>query len=281
MKRLSNSTPRAYRNSKFLNGPDARSLRILSEFLEPASRFKTEGIKEAIVFFGSARIQPLAVSKKKLQALKKKIARSKTITKELQHQLDEAEVAIEMSRYYEEACTLASMLTKWSLSLDRVKRFDVCSGGGPGIMEAANKGAILAGGKSIGLNISLPHEQGSNAYISPNLNFEFHYFFMRKLWFMSLAEGLVMFPGGFGTLDEMMEVITLRQTKKVESKIPIVLYGPSYWKQVLNFDFMVKKHTISVEDLELFHFADTPEEAFEILKRELTLNHLEKHKLHI
>lgn len=255
---------------EFLVGPEARSIRILTEFLEPASRFKAEGINEAIVFFGSARIKPLTESKKILGNLKKKVKGSSNQTKKIVKQIHEAEIDVEMSRYYEDAYRLSTMLTKWSLGLENGHRFVICSGGGPGIMEAANKGALLSGGKSIGLNISLPHEQESNPYISKNLNFEFHYFFMRKLWFMSLAEALVMFPGGFGTMDEMMEVLTLIQTTKVKTKMPVVLYGPKYWKQVLNFDFMVKYHTISKQDLKLFHFADTPEEAFEILKKELS-----------
>ncbi|TAK57309.1 MAG: LOG family protein [Bacteroidetes bacterium] len=276
MKSKSIRTPKAYKNLEFLISPDARTIRILAEFLEPAHRFKKEGIKEAIVFFGSARIKPQKEARKHHRELLKNASRTEKNSAAFKRQLDESEIDIEMSRYYEDAVQLSSMLTKWSHKLKNGHHFVICSGGGPGIMEAANKGAILSGGKSIGLNISLPHEQESNAYLSPNLNFEFHYFFMRKLWFMSLAEGLVMFPGGFGTLDEMMEVLTLIQTKKVESKIPVVLYGPSYWKQVLNFDFMLKYHTISKEDLKLFQFADTPEEAFEILKRELSKHLMNK-----
>jgi len=275
MKSKSTRTPKAYKNMDFLVGPEARSIRILTEFLEPASRFKAEGIKEAIVFFGSARIKPLAESRKILVELKKQLKGNSNQPKKLLTQIQEAEIDVEMSRYYEDAYKLSTMLTKWSLGMENGHRFVICSGGGPGIMEAANKGALLSGGKSIGLNISLPHEQESNPYISKNLNFEFHYFFMRKLWFMSLAEALVMFPGGFGTMDEMMEVLTLIQTTKVKTKMPVVLYGPKYWKQVLNFDFMVKYHTISKQDLKLFHFTDTPEEAFDFLKQKLT-NRLHK-----
>ncbi|MBI3193643.1 MAG: LOG family protein [Ignavibacteriae bacterium] len=275
MKSKSTRTPKAYKNLEFLVGPDARSIRILTEFLEPASRFKAEGIKEAIVFFGSARFKPMSESKKILAEWKKRVKADTNQSKKIFKAMKEAEIDVEMSRYYEDALKLSTILTKWSLSLKNGHRFVICSGGGPGIMEAANKGALLSGGKSIGLNISLPHEQESNPYISPNLNFEFHYFFMRKLWFMSLAEALVMFPGGFGTMDEMMEVLTLIQTTKVKTKMPVVLYGPKYWNQVLNFDFMVKYHTISKQDLKLFKFADTPEEAFEILKKELT-KHLKR-----
>ena len=275
MKLNSTRTPKAYKNLEFLNGPHARSIRILTEYLEPASRFKAEEIKEAIVFFGSARTKPLAESKKQLTILKDKLKTSVRPSKSLLSKIQNAEIDVEMSRYYEDAFKLSSMLTKWSLTQKNGNRFVICSGGGPGIMEAANKGALLSGGKSVGLNITLPHEQESNPFISPNLNFEFHYFFMRKLWFMSLAEALVMFPGGFGTMDEMMEVLTLIQTTKVKSNMPVILYGPSYWKQVINFDFMVKYHTISKQDLKLFRFADTPEEAFEYLKQELT-KHLKR-----
>ncbi len=275
MKSINKRTPKAYKNLEFLSSPEARTIRIISEFLEPARRFKKEKISEAIVFFGSARIKPLIETKKHLQQLKAKAKKSSKPTKALLQQIDEAEIDVEMSRYYEDAFTLSSMLTKWAMKLKNGNRFVICSGGGPGIMEAANKGALHSGGKSVGLNISLPHEQESNPYISPNLDFEFHYFFMRKLWFMSLAEALIMFPGGFGTMDEMMEVLTLIQTTKVKSNMPVILYGPSYWKQLINFDFMVKYHTISEQDLKLFRFADTPEEAFEFLKQELT-KHLNK-----
>ncbi len=270
MKQKSKRYPKAYNNSEFLNSPEARTIRIVSEFLEPARRFRKEGIRESVVFFGSARIQSKQSAEKQLREIQARIKRTTRPTRSLHDKLKEATVAVEMSRYYEDAFALSSLLTKWATSLEKGHRFVVCSGGGPGIMEAANKGALLAGGKSIGLNISLPHEQESNDYLSPNLNFEFHYFFMRKLWFVTLAEALVMFPGGFGTLDEMMEVLTLKQTRKVRSSMPVILYGSSYWKQAINFDFLIKCHTISKNDAKLFHFADTPDEAFRLLKKELT-----------
>ncbi len=181
-----------------------------------------------------------------------------------------------MARYYEDARQLASMVTKWTQTLKgRRHRFVVTSGGGPGIMEAANRGAYEAGGKTIGLNIRLPFEQAPNPYITPSLNFEFHYFFMRKYWFAYLAKALVVFPGGFGTLDEMFEVLTLVQTEKLAKKISIVVYGSSYWNSILNLDVLVDKGAISAQDRALFQMADTPEEAFEILKSELTRHHLE------
>ena len=234
--------PVAYLNEAFLESPDARPLRIVSEYLEPLSHFREEKIQDTIVFFGSARITedhgPLGV-------------------------------------YYHAARELARLVTEWSEHLENpAHRFVVCSGGGPGIMEAANRGAEEAGGKSIGLNIGLPFEQQPNPYITPELEFEFHYFFMRKFWFAYLAKALVVFPGGFGTLDELFELLTLAQTQKIESKIIIVLYGSAYWKEIVNFDALVKYGTISASDLDLFEYADTPEDALSILQVFLTKHYL-------
>ena len=240
--------PVAYREEAFLQSPDSRPLRILSEYLWPLSHFQEEKIHDTIVFFGSARIEDTGL----------------------------------LSRYYHDARELARLTTEWAASVslpagvdDPQRRFVVCSGGGPGIMEAANRGASDAGGKSIGLNIGLPFEQRPNPYITPELSFEFHYFFMRKFWFAYLAKALVVFPGGFGTLDELCEILTLAQTKKLESKILIVLYGPDYWREVLNFDALVKYGMISDSDLNLFRFADTPQSALDILKEGLTKYYLE------
>jgi uncharacterized protein (TIGR00730 family) len=230
--------PVAYLDQNFLNSPDARALRLLAEYLEPLSIFRREKIRDTVVFFGSARLR------------------------------EEGPLA----RYYRDARTLARMLTEWTAQFKNndMHRFVVCSGGGPGIMEAANRGAADAGGKSIGLNIGLPFEQLPNPYITPSLSFEFHYFFMRKLWFAYLAKALIVFPGGFGTLDEMMEVLTLSQTQKLAKKIAIVLYGSSYWKEVVNFDALVRHGTIAASDLELFRYADDPETALNMLKEHLT-----------
>ena len=234
--------PVAYRNEEFLDSPAARSVRILSEYLEPLSHFRDEAIQDTIVFFGSARLSekgPLA-------------------------------------RYYEEARTLARLVTEWSKSLSgEAHRFVVCSGGGPGIMEAANRGAEDAGGKTIGLNIGLPFEQRPNPYITPSLSFEFHYFFMRKFWFAYMAKALVVFPGGFGTLDELSEILTLAQTHKLEAQMTIVLYGSSFWKEVINFDALVKYGTIREEDLGLFQYADDPQSALVILRENLTRHYLQ------
>jgi len=261
---------KAYKNSKFLNSPMARTIRILSEFLEPLSRFRKEGIRDTIVFFGSSRILPSEVAKKQLQKLKRLYLKSSSLTRDQEKKLEEADVKLTMSVYYKDAYILSAMITKWSKSLPDGRHYVVCSGGGPGIMEAANKGAIHAKGKSIGLNISLPYEQESNRFISKELSFEFHYFFMRKFWFIYLAKALIMFPGGFGTLDEMCEVLTLIQTKKVRKHLPIVLYGKDYWNEIINFDALAKHQMISKSDLKLFKFADTPEEAFHYLKKELS-----------
>ena len=228
--------PVAYLNEKFLNSPDARLMRIMAEFLEPFAHFRREKVRDTVVFFGSARIREEGP----------------------------------MSKYYEDAVTLARRVTEWAVQFtNATHRFVICSGGGPGIMEAANRGANEAGGITVGLNIGLPFEQFPNPYITPELSFEFHYFFMRKFWFAYLAKAMVVFPGGFGTLDEMMELLTLSQTHKLAKKISIVLYGSEYWKEIINFEALVKHGMISPEDLNLFQYADDPATAFEILKKDL------------
>jgi uncharacterized protein (TIGR00730 family) len=237
----------AYREESFLRSADSRPLRILSEYLWPLSHFQEEKVQDTIVFFGSARIAERG----------------------------------RLARYYHEARELARRVTEWAIEIandprrpSTTRRFVVCSGGGPGIMEAANRGAADAGGLSIGLNIGLPFEQRPNPYITPELSFEFHYFFMRKFWFAYLAKALVVFPGGFGTLDELTEILTLAQTKKLESKICIVLYGSEFWNEILNFPAMVRHGVISETDLGLFKFADDPAAALRILKDELTRHYL-------
>ena len=281
--------PRAYENSTFLNSPDGRLFRIMAEYSEPMSRFRRERIQDTVVFFGSARFHGLDEAEHALQILantgsaapapeaeqpatREEVERGEATARRLRL----AESAVEMARYYEDARRLAAMLTTWTRTLPGTRhRFVVTSGGGPGIMEAANRGAYEAGGKSIGLNISLPFEQIPNPYITPELNFEFHYFFTRKYWFAYLAKALVVFPGGFGTLDEMFELLTLAQTEKLAKKITILIYGSSYWKQVINLDLLAEKGAIARKDCELFQFVDTPEEAFHLLQQELIKNHLE------
>ncbi len=222
----------AYHNQVFLDSDDGRPLRILAEYLEPLYRLKREGIHDTIVFFGSARMKEDGP----------------------------------LGQYYKDARLLARLLTEWSLRISDSRRFVICSGGGGGIMEAANRGAADAGGSTIGFNIGLPYEQRPNPYVTPSLLFEFHYFFMRKLWFSHLARALIVFPGGFGTLDEFLEILTLAQTKKIDRDILILLYGSEYWKEVINFDSLLKHEMIDAEDLNLIHRVDNVQIAFEFLK---------------
>lgn len=239
--------PVAYKNESFLDSPDARELRILSEYMHPFSHLRDEKVHDTIVFFGSARLREDGP----------------------------------LGRYYRDARELAKLVTEWSDSLPtEARRFVVCTGGGPGIMEAANRGAWDAGGKSIGLNIGLPFEQWPNPYITPELSFEFHYFFMRKFWFAYPAKAVVIFPGGFGTLDELFEILTLAQTRKLESNILLLLYGKHYWEDVVNFDALVKHGTISPEDLNLFSVVDDPAKAFCLLQERLTAEYLKPESPH-
>jgi uncharacterized protein (TIGR00730 family) len=264
------SAPLAYQNEPFLNSPDGRILRILSEYVEPLARFRREQIQDTVVFFGSARFQSHAAAQSGLAEAKKG-----TVASSHSQQLKGALAAVDMARYYEDARKLAFLLTKWSVTIPaRRRRFVVTTGGGPGIMEAANQGAHEAGGKTIGLNINLPFEQYPNSYVTPSLNFEFHYFFMRKFWFAYLAKALVIFPGGFGTLDELFEILTLAQTDKLAKKILVVIYGSEYWHKVINFQAMADAGTISPGDLDLFKMVDSPEEGFEFLRDGLTNYHL-------
>jgi uncharacterized protein (TIGR00730 family) len=230
-------TPLAYRNDSFLEGEEGRPVRILAEYLEPLARFRREQVHDTVVFFGSARLRE----------------------------------GDPLGRYYSEARELARRLTEWAMPFPGPARFVVCTGGGGGIMEAANRGAADAGGRSVGLNIDLPHEQRPNPYTPRELSFEFHYFFMRKLWFAHLARALVVFPGGFGTLDELTEILTLAQTRKIERVLPVILYGREYWQEVLNFDALVRHGMIDAADRELFQTADDPGEAFERLRASIAI----------
>jgi uncharacterized protein (TIGR00730 family) len=266
--------PLAYLDAHFLEGNDARPLRLLAEYLEPLGRFEEQKIQDTVVFFGSARVDSRERAERALQTL-----RARGVQGADEHyaaELTRSRRAVEWARYYEDARQLAGMLTRWSLSLQSDHhRFVVTSGGGPGIMEAANRGASEAGGKTVGLNIRLPFEQGANPYITEGLHFEFHYFFMRKFWFAYLAKALVVFPGGFGTLDELFEILTLVQTDKLSKKIGVVLYGRAYWEQVLDLKPMAEWGAIAEKDLELLHYADTPADAFEQLRDHLIAHHLE------
>src|SRR6266851_6418335 len=261
--------PLAYENPSFLNSPDGRVLRLLAEYTEPLSRFRREQIQDTVVFFGSARFQSKAGADRNFTELEK----GPGVQPEARRKM--ALASVDMARYYEDARRMAFLLTQWSIQIPaRRRRFVVTTGGGPGIMEAANLGAQEAGGKTIGLNINLPFEQDPNPYITPALNFEFHYFFMRKFWFAYLSKALVIFPGGFGTLDELFEILTLAQTEKLAKKIVVVIYGSDYWKKIVNFEAMADAGMIAPEDLKLFKIADSPEESFEFLKEGLTKYHL-------
>ena len=262
------SAPLAYENEAFVNSPDGRIMRILAEYMEPLSRFRREQIQDTVVFFGSARFHSRSDAERKLTEIEKGPGEHPSERKK-------ALASVDMAHYYEDARKLAFLLTQWSAQIPaRRRRFVVTTGGGPGIMEAANLGAQEAGGKTIGLNINLPFEQNPNPYITPSLNFEFHYFFMRKFWFAYLAKALVIFPGGFGTLDELFEILTLAQTQKLAKKILVVIYGSAYWKSLINFDAMIDAGTISAADLDLFRMVDSPEEGFEFLRDGLVKYHL-------
>jgi uncharacterized protein (TIGR00730 family) len=267
------AAPLAYENASFIKSPDGRILRILAEYQEPLARFRREQIQDTVVFFGSARFQGKHAARRNLTVVEKNDANAPAAQRD--QDMKRALAAVDMARYYEDARRLAFLLTEWSIQIPaRRRRFVVTTGGGPGIMEAANLGAHEAGGKSIGLNINLPFEQNPNSYITPALNFEFHYFFMRKFWFAYLAKALVIFPGGFGTIDELFEILTLAQTNKLAKKILVVIYGSEYWNRIMNFQAFVDAGTVSPEDLNLFKFVDTPQDAFAFLREGLTEYHL-------
>ncbi|MBL7157781.1 MAG: LOG family protein [Candidatus Omnitrophica bacterium] len=267
---------KAYKNNDFLNSPPARLIRILSEMLEPAARFRKYKIKDTVVFFGSARIFSRNTASLKLRKIKNKIKKT-PFSPGLKRQYEQVRREVAMSRYYEDARLLAKKLTHYFKGLRKKgKNFMICSGGGPGIMAAASQGAKIAGGKSIGLDISLPMEQCPNCYQTKDLAFEFHYFFVRKFWFFYLAKVLVVFPGGFGTMDELFELLTLIQTGKHKRPLPVILFGRDYWKRVINFDEMYKYGTISKKDLRLFKMFDDVDETFDYLKKQINKHFINK-----
>ncbi|MBW8905189.1 MAG: TIGR00730 family Rossman fold protein [Betaproteobacteria bacterium] len=244
---------KAYHNTGFLNSADARVLRMLAEYLEPQSRFDYHKVEDTVVFMGSARI------------------RSHEDAEELVRQaeaghgdLEIARMQLKMSVYYEAARELAARLTRWSKDLGKVeRRFVVCTGGGPGIMEAANRGASEAHGMNVGLTISIPQPEFDNPYVTRELSFHFHYFFMRKFWFAYLAKAVLVFPGGYGTLDELFELLTLVQTRKMRKPMPIVLFGTEYWKNIVDFDALARHGMISPDDINLMFRTDSVDEAYD------------------
>lgn len=265
---------KAYKNPDFLNSPDGRVIRILSEFFEPKARFEKYNILDTIVMFGSARFKSKKESLKEYGEIKKLDPKK---VPDFPQKLRKAQKLVEMSRYYEDAVDLSRRLTEWSINLPvEENRFIVCSGGGPGIMEAANKGAKLAGGYSIGLNISIPFEQFVNKYVPPELAFEFHYFFMRKFWFSYLSKALIVFPGGFGTFDELFEILTLVQTEKIRKKLAVIIYDEKYWKTVVNFNALIDNGLISESDLKLFHFCNDVDSAYKIVTEHLEKNFMKE-----
>lgn len=270
---------KAYNNYEFLNSPAAREIRVLSEIAEPAHRLRKARIFNTVVFFGSARTLPRKEAQRRL-AIAEALARTKGHNRaSARKKLSEALAAVEMSRYYEDAVKLSSRLTRWFNEPEHKQhQLVICSGGGPGIMEAANKGSKMAGGQSIGLNISLPMEQHPNPYQTKDLSFEFHYFFIRKFWFVYLARGLVIFPGGFGTLDEFFELLTLVQTRKTKKTMPIVLFGTDYWREIVNFDALRRWGMISPGDLKLFRMLDTVDETFEYLTQEIKKHYFDSRR---
>ncbi len=265
---------KAYNNKDFIHSRDGRTLRILSEYLYPEQYFRKNNVENTVVFFGSARSLPSKEIEQGISDLneKRKTANKKSI-KKISKKIAKLEMLRYTSKHYDDAVELARLISEWSNNFPEKERFYICTGGGPGMMEAANKGAFLADSPAIGLNISLPFEQYPNPFISPELNFEFHYFFMRKFWFVYLAKAIVAFPGGFGTMDELMELLTLKQTGKITRPIPILLYGSEFWNNLFNFDYLSEMGMIAKKDLKLFKFADTPEDAFEFLKAELITIH--------
>ncbi|MBZ0166956.1 MAG: TIGR00730 family Rossman fold protein [Candidatus Omnitrophica bacterium] len=274
-KKLNTGFIKAYNNYEFLNSPAARTIRILTEMIEPRERLRQKHIHNTVVFFGSARTLPRADARRNFREAEKQFKAAARPTASLKKKLVAAEGDLVMSRFYEDAVELAEKLTIWFKDPTfKRRRFLVCTGGGPGIMEAANRGAKKAKGESIGLNISLPLEQNPNPYQTKDISCEFHYFFIRKFWFFYLAKAMIVFPGGFGTLDELFELLTLVQTEKTRKYMPIVLYGKDYWNEVVNFQALVHWGMISQEDLKLFKICDDVDSAFAYLQAEIQKHHL-------
>ncbi|MCX7880283.1 MAG: TIGR00730 family Rossman fold protein [Ignavibacteria bacterium] len=269
---------KAYDNKVFIHSSEGRIIRILAEYLYPEQHFRKHGIKKTIIFFGSSRIRPKEKYIEEIDLLRNKLdnlgERDRQKVRKKIQELEE--ISENVGRYYTEAYELSRKIAEWSKTLPPRNRYYICSGGGPGIMEAANRGSFDAGLKTIGLNISLPFEQEPNQYITKELNFEFHYFFMRKFWLVYPAQALIVFPGGYGTIDELMEILTLRQTGKMKKPRLILVYGSDFWSKVIDFNYLAQVGMISRSDLRIFKFADTPNQAFEIIVDELNSKLSEK-----
>ncbi|HAD21987.1 MAG: lysine decarboxylase [Opitutae bacterium] len=267
---MNKKTDKAYNNKDFLNGKAARPVRVLCELIEPEERLEENNIENTIVFFGSARPKEVEMANRELSEFEKKYKSTDHLKSDLQLEHARLRRIQKLSKYYDDAVQLANKVSTWSRSQSsEMRNCFVCSGGGPGIMEAANRGAKEAGSKSIALGISLPFEQGVNEYASPELSFEFHYFFIRKFYFLYHAKAVFAFPGGFGTMDELFETLTLLQTNKLNKKMPIFLYGKEFWEGLINFNKFVEWGVISPQDLELFKIVDSVEEAFASLIDEI------------
>ncbi len=278
-KKINPRMEKSYDNREFIHSKDGRVIRMLSEYLYPEQYFRKYGISNAIVFYGSARALSPEQFDKKLKELNDNLQMANENEKDnIQKEIDGFLKTKVITDCYQEAMNLAEMLGHWSLKLPKKDRFYIATGGGPGMMEAANRGATRAKCPSIGLNISLPFEQAPNSYITDDLNFEFHYFFMRKFWFVYLAKAFVALPGGLGTIDELSEILTLIQTTKINKKLPIVLFNDIFWKSLIDFEYLVETGMISRKDLDLFIYCNTAEEAFEYITKELTLIHKLKFK---
>ncbi|HMG34303.1 MAG TPA: LOG family protein [Blastocatellia bacterium] len=266
--------PVPYLNPEFLKSQEARVVRILAEYLEPWSRLRKYKVRDTIVFFGSARSLPPEVANQELAAMAEKTGETPPAHAEGQRAYERCKQAVKLSRYYADAMELARRVTEWSKSLTGAHHFIICSGGSGGMMEAANRGASAARGKTIGFNIELPLEQEVNRYVSRELIFNFHYFFMRKFWFVYLAKALVVFPGGFGTMDELFEVLTLIQTKKPRKSMPVILFGQEFWDDVIDFEALVRWGVVGAEDLKIFYKTDSVDDAFDYLRSRLESTYL-------
>lgn len=266
---MTNQPTKAYEDKTFLNGHDARAIRVLCELLEPEARLNQRGVENTIVFFGSARPKPKEVAERDLDRFLASLPEEENRSDQQKADLQKLRSISKLSKYYDQAVELSQKLTEWSSKLAKGKEYFICSGGGPGMMEAANRGAKQAGGKSIALGISLPFEQGVNEFADPELSFEFHYFFLRKFYFLYHAKAIVVFPGGFGTMDELFECLTLAQTNKLHKKMPVFLYGKEFWNGLINFEHFIQWGVISPADIDLFQVVNDVEEAYLAITRTL------------